>query len=243
MITAPEVFASEMLGTAVMVFLGVAVSIAGGLRGGERISGAAGWACAVFVGASLADASGAHLNPAITLAQAWSGRTDWSLVHVYVLGEFVGALLGATIVTIAFWSSLALRRDDHAVVGWFATSSRSPRPLAVLSECFATVVLVCWVLNPPQPSIGDGVFNFGNSGLGYAGIAIVVFVLSLGAGSGTGAALNPFRDLAPRIVYSLIFRSRGYGPAGWSYAIVPIVGPLLGAALAVPLSALLPLAR
>jgi len=236
----PMIFVSEITGTTVMIFLGLAVTIVGGARGMSPIAGAAGWAAAVFLGASLSDSSGAHMNPVITLAQVLSGRANWSLVPVYLSAQFAGAIVGALLAVVILWPTIRANADTTTTLGWFATASRNTKVWrSILTECLATAVLVLWVLNPPQPVVEDGVYNFGNSGLGYAGIAIVIFVLSLGAGSPTGAALNPVRDLGPRVVYTLLLRS--HGPANWSYAVVPIVGPVLGGLLAVAVSSALPI--
>lgn len=237
MLTPTAVLISEGIGTALMIFLGVAVSISASLRGSSSVVGAAGWACAVFAGASVADASGAHLNPVVTLSQALTARVEWGLVPAYLAGEVAGALIGALLATAAFWTALQRSRDRGDLVTWFATSAPdTPRIQAAVVECLATAALIMWILNPPTPTIEDGTFNFGNTALGYAGIAFVIFVLSLGAGSTTGAALNPVRDLGPRVVYAVLFRSRGFAPAQWGYALVPVIGPLAGGLLAVPIT-------
>ena len=236
----PMIFVSEITGTTVMIFLGLAVTIVTGARRLSPVAGAAGWAAAVFLGASLSDSSGAHMNPAITLAQVLSGRSDLALVPAYLGAQFAGAVLGALLASVVFWPTIRANEHKTTTLGWFATTSRDTAVWrSILTECLATTVLVMWVLNPPQPVVEDGVYNFGNSGLGYAGIAIVIFVLSLGAGSPTGAALNPVRDLGPRIVYTVLLRS--HGPANWSYAVVPVVGPTAGALLAVAVSSALPI--
>ncbi|MFT8705466.1 MIP/aquaporin family protein [Bifidobacterium aquikefiricola] len=220
---------SEFLGTMVMIFTGVMVSIAVALRKADQAVGALGWACAVFAGASIGDHSGAHLNPAITLAQVLTGGIVWKQVPFYLCGQFFGACAGAAFAAMVFWTELRERREQKDLVGWFATVSRVSYVQAVVIEALCTTVLVAWILDSPRSYVAGGVFNFGNSGLGYLGVALIVFMLCLAAGGQTGAALNPVRDLGPRIIYSLLFRTRGYPTAGWKYAWVPVVGPLIGA--------------
>src|SRR5699024_10233562 len=110
-----------------------------------------------------------------------------------------------------------------------------------VTEVIGTFVLMLWIIQSPQASVGDtpGIPDFGNAALGYAGVAFVVLTIGNSLGGPTGYAINPARDLGPRIAYAVL-PIRGKGPAEWSYSWVPIVGPLLGGALAGALSLVLP---
>lgn len=237
MITSGGIITSEAIGTAVMIFLGLATSLQGWSRGHGAGAGAAGWALAVFTGASIADSSGAHLNPAITVAQALASRVDWSAVPAYLIGEALGAMAGGLLAACVFRLQIEDGRGDSRLVGLFATLPERESPgRNVLTEALATSVLVTFVLTSPGSSVEDGVYHFGNEGLGYAAVALVIFVLTIGAGGPTSAAMNPFRDLGPRLVYTVLFRRPSWPSARWDYAWVPTVGPLLGSGVGAALS-------
>jgi glycerol uptake facilitator protein len=234
------IFLSETLGTGIMIFLGLSTSMQGWFRRQGAAAGAAGWALAVFTGASVADASGAHLNPAITLAQALAGRVDWVDVPAYLAGEGTGTLVGAVLAAFVFHHDVLGERNNDHLVGLFATLPLRPGHVRnVTTEALASGVLVAFVLCSPSASVHDGVYHFGNEGLGYAAVAMVIFVLTIGAGGPTSAAMNPFRDLGPRVVYTIIYRGSGMPSARWDYAWVPIAGPLIGSGLGVMASLLL----
>lgn len=239
MISNISILVSEFVGTTAMIFIGLMVTIVCALRGMNQMVSAAGWACAVFAGASLADHSGAHLNPAVTVAQVLTGKIMWEQVPFYLVGQLSGACFGSILAAVVFYVDLHANRELENLVSWFATSPRVTYLHALIIECLATSVLVSWILSSPRASETEGVFNFGNSGLGYLGVALIVFVLSLAVGEQTGAALNPARDLGPRIVYTLLCRTRGYPSANWRYAWVPVLGPFLGAGVGVLFSSLL----
>lgn len=231
------IFVSEAFGTGIMIFLGMSTSMQGWFRRQGPAAGAAGWALAVFTGASVADASGAHLNPVITLAQALTGRVDWGDVPAYLAGEGVGALVGTVLAAFVFHHDVLADRDNDRLVGLFATLPlRRGHVRNLTTEALATGVLVAFVLCSPSASVHDGVYHFGNEGLGYAAVAMVIFVLTIGAGGPTSAAMNPFRDLGPRLVYALVYRGDTMPSARWDYAWVPVAGPVVGSGLGVLVS-------
>jgi glycerol uptake facilitator protein len=243
-----EIFLWELLGTAGLILLGagvvanVTLKNALGNKGGWLLVNF-GWGFAVFVGASIANPSGAHLNPAVTFGLAVAEKTDWADVPAYLLGQMVGAMIGATLA----WAAYKLQFDTHDepanTRGIFCTG---PTVLNygwnVVTEVIGTFVLVFWILLSPGASAGaDGVPTFGNSALGYAAVAFVVISVGASLGGPTGYAINPARDLGPRIAYALL-PIRGKGSPEWNYSWVPVVGPLVGGVLAGLLFLILPTA-
>ncbi|EPD93192.1 MIP/aquaporin family protein [Streptomyces albus] len=229
----------ELLGTAVLVMLGTGVVANNVLRrtngkGGGVLFVNTGWGFAVFTGASLAAPSGAHLNPAITLAFAVADKTAWADVPVYVLAQMLGGILGAVLC----WATYKLQFDDHdepaGTLGIFSTAP-TIRNTAwnLVTEVLGTFVLVAFVLFSPTYKAGAGdVPTFGNPALGYAGVAFVVLVIGTSLGGPTGYAINPARDLGPRLAYAFVLPIKGKGAADWAYSWVPVAGPLVGAVLA-----------
>jgi glycerol uptake facilitator protein len=246
---AGQIFVWEMLGTAVLVLLGTAVVANNVLRstlgnGTGFLFVTFGWAFAVFAGASIANPTGAHINPAVTLGLAIAGPTAWADVPFYIAGQMVGAIIGAVLC----WATYKLQFDDHPepenTLGIFSTGPTIPNKLwNTVTEVIGTFVLVAWILLSPVVQPGDsGVPEFGNSALGYAGVSFVVLVIGTSLGGPTGYAINPARDLGPRLAYAFILPIRGKGNPQWSYSWVPVAGPLIGAALAGLLYLVLPTA-
>ncbi|WP_326686482.1 MULTISPECIES: MIP/aquaporin family protein [unclassified Streptomyces] len=236
--SAGSIFLWELLGTAVLIMLGTGVVANNVLRktnGNDTgtLFVNIGWGFAVFTGASLAAPSGAHLNPAITLALAVADKTDWADVPIYFLAQMLGGILGAVLC----WATYKLQFDDHddpgGTLGVFSTVPTIPNKLwNTVTETLGTFVLVAFVLFSPVYKQDGGVPNFGNSALGYAGVAFVVLVIGTSLGGPTGYAINPARDLGPRLAYAFILPIKGKGPAQWAYSWVPVVGPMLGGVLA-----------
>ena len=242
-----EIVLWEILGTAGLILLGAGVVANVVLKktlgtGGGWLLINIGWGFAVFVGASIANPSGAHLNPAVTFGLAVADKVSWSDVPAYLIGEFVGAFLGAVLA----WASYKLQFDTHDepenTRGIFCTG---PTVLNygwnLVTEIIGTFVLVIWILLSPgaQKAGPDGVPVFGNGALGYAGVAFVVLSIGASLGGPTGYAINPFRDLAPRIAYAIL-PIKGKGSPEWNYSWVPVVGPLIGGVLAGLLYLILP---
>ncbi|GAA2664633.1 MULTISPECIES: MIP/aquaporin family protein [Actinosynnema] len=244
--TAGSIFVWETLGTAVLILLGAGVVANVTLKdslgkGGGWLLVNFGWGLAVFVGASVSAPSGAHLNPAVTLGLAAAGKTEWTDVPVYFAGQMIGAMLGATLAWLAYKKQFDTHDDPAGTRGVFCTGPTvASAPWNVLTEVIGTFVLVIWILLSPGVEVAaDGTPNFGNSALGYAGVAFLVIGLGASLGGPTGYAINPARDLGPRIVYALL-PIKGKGSAEWGYSWVPVVGPLIGGALAALLYLALP---
>jgi glycerol uptake facilitator protein len=243
-----EIFLWELLGTAGLILLGAGVVANVVLKntlgtGGGWLLINFGWGFAVFVGASIANPSGAHLNPAVTLGLIATGQSNfgWAEVPAYLLGQFVGAFLGATLAWLAYKLQFDTHDEPANTRGIFCTG---PTVLNygwnLVTEIIGTFVLVFWILLSPGVEAGDdGVPVFGNGALGYAAVAFVVVSIGASLGGPTGYAINPARDLGPRIAYAVL-PIRGKGSPEWNYSWVPVAGPLVGGVLAGLLFQILP---
>ena len=250
-----EVFVSETLGTAILILLGAGVvanvllAKSKGKDGGFLLINF-GWGIAVMAGVYVAYKSGAHLNPAVTLGVLASGADTYApdvpitfgSTLVYFAGEFLGAFLGACAAFLAYRKQFEAEEDEGKKLAVFSTGPEVRSPLwNVVTEVIGTFVLVAWILLSPGAKVSvDGVPTFGNSALGYAGVAFVVLVIGTSLGGPTGYAINPARDLGPRIAYAFLMPIRNKGNANWGYSWVPVVGPMVGAALAALLFLVLP---
>jgi glycerol uptake facilitator protein len=237
---AGEIFLWEMLGTATLLLLGNGVVANHVLRknlghGGGWLLINVGWGFAVFAGASVAAPSKAHLNPAVTLGLAIAHKTPWNTVPIYILGQMVGAILGAVLC----WAAYKLQFDDHPnpeqTLGIFSTAPQIPHKVwNLVTEIIGTFVLVAWILFTPGAKVGGNntITTFGNDALGYAGVAFVVLVIGASLGGPTGYAINPARDLGPRLAYAFILPIKNKANPNWGYSWIPVLGPLIGGALA-----------
>ncbi|PPK69756.1 MIP/aquaporin family protein [Actinokineospora auranticolor] len=229
----------ELLGTGTLILLGAGVVANTTLRGtlGHGTNWlliTLAWGFAVFTGASVAAPSGAHLNPAVTAGLLCAGQLPWSAVPAYLLGQFTGAFLGAVLCWLAYKPHFDAHDEPRATLGIFATGPAiRALPWNLVTEVIGTFVLVFWVLTSPAAKAADssGVPQFGNSALGYAAVAFVVIAVGASLGGPTGYAINPARDLGPRLAYAVL-PIRGKGDPDWPYAWVPVLGPLLGATAA-----------
>lgn len=241
-----DIFTSEVLGTMVLVLLGGGVCAAVNLKRSKAyeagwVAVAFGWGFAVLTGAYIAQSSGAHLNPAVTLGLAIKGDTPWSDVPVYMGSELLGAMIGAVLVWLVYYSQFQVTlREPEAVEqknanpgpvhGVFFTSPEVRKPfLNFLTEVIATFVLILAILTQGLVKDADGTVGLGK--LGALITALVVVGIGLSLGGPTGYAINPVRDLGPRIVHALL-PLPNKGGSDWTYAWVPVVGPLVGAAAA-----------
>jgi len=229
-----SIFVSELIGTALLVLLGCGVVANVSLTGSKGHSGGwllvnFGWGLAVFAGVYTAARSGGHLNPAVTVG-LWLAGQDFApgvapgLGHaaVYAAGQLIGAMAGAVLVLLAYKKHVDAETDPEAVLGVFATGPaiRTPR-WNVLTETIATFVLVYVVL----------LLGGTPSGLGPLAVALLVVGIGASLGGPTGYALNPARDLGPRIVHAAL-RLGGKSGSDWGYAWIPVAGPLLGGVVA-----------
>ena len=236
MAKAAEIFLAEVLGTGILILLGDGV-VAGVLlaRSKAQNSGwiviTSAWAFAVFCGVVVAGpVSGAHLNPAVTLAVAMNGGIGWDLALVYWAGEFVGAFIGAVLVFLHYYPHWGVTEDADLKLAVFSTGPAiRSTTWNFVSEAIGTFVLVFVIFafaNNAGPASG------GLAALGALPVAFLVLVIGLALGGTTGYAINPARDLGPRIAHFLL-PIPGKRDSDWSYSWIPVVGPLVGAALAV----------
>jgi glycerol uptake facilitator protein len=233
-------FTAELVGTAVLMLTGTATNAnvvladTKGHNSGWLVI-ATGWALAVYVGVVVANpTSGAHLNPAVTLGLALAGKFAWAQVLPYMLAQLLGAALGSSVAWLLFKDHFDRTPEPLLKLAVFCTGPAiRHHKLNLLSEVVGTLVLVLVVLYNGQAS-AELTATHTAIGLGSVGalpVALLVWIIGLGLGGTTGYAINPARDLMPRLLHALL-PIKGKGGSEWSYAWVPIVGPLLGAALA-----------
>ncbi|MBI2283774.1 MAG: aquaporin family protein [Bacteroidetes bacterium] len=224
-------FVAELTGTALLIILGdgvVANVVLNKTKGnnGGLISITFGWAIAVFVAVyATAAVSGAHLNPAVTVALASIGKFDWALVPAYLLAQLLGAMLGAFLVWLVYRQHFNATEDADTKRAVFCTSPAIKKPLDnILSEFVGTFVFILAILfiTKSQSSLGA---------LDALPVALLVLGIGLSLGGTTGYAINPARDLGPRIMHTLL-PIRNKGGSDWWYAWIPVMGPLAGAVLA-----------
>ncbi|MFG2530755.1 MIP/aquaporin family protein [Streptomyces sp. NPDC048516] len=249
-----DIFISETIGTAVLILLGGGVCAAVTFKRSKAFNAgwvaiAFGWGFAVLTGAYIAAKSGAHLNPAVTIGIAIQGGIEWNQVPVYFGGEMLGAMIGAVLVWITYYGQFQAHLSDPEVLadhtgeeglvdqstapsagpvlGIFSTGPEIRNAVQNLAtEIIATTVLVLSILTLGLSDNGKGV-----GVIGTLLVALVVTGIGLSLGGPTGYAINPVRDLGPRIVHALL-PLRNKGGSDWGYAWVPVVGPLIGGALA-----------
>lgn len=241
-------YIAEGLGTALLVLLGngvVANVVLARTKGNNAgwIVITAGWALAVFVGAfCAAPFSGAHLNPAVTLAMTLAGKLPASLAPGYFAAQMIGAFLGGTLVFAFYREHFKASNNPDASLACFATAPNIRNaPQAFLCETIGTFVLILPIFliadpslhlpNPITPAAETLPATLGLGSLGLLPVALLVFAIGLSLGGTTGYAINPARDLGPRLVHSL-FPVPGKGGSDWAYAWIPVAGPLTGATLA-----------
>lgn len=234
-------FSAEVIGTMVMILLGngvVANVVLTGTKGnnGGWIVITTGWALAVFVAVIIAGPySGAHLNPAVSVALAIAGKLSWAKVPFYILAQLAGAALGAFLVWLFYKPHYAITDDQGAKRATFCTSPAIRNNSSnLISEITGTFVLIFTIFHFTDAAIGIERTPVGLGSLGALPVALLVWVIGLSLGGTTGYAINPARDLGPRIMHALLPVS-GKGDSGWSYAWIPITGPLIGTVIATAL--------
>lgn len=195
-----------------------------------------GWGLAVYVGVLVAGPySGAHLNPAVTVSLAIAGLFQWADVMPYILAQFIGAMVGSFTVWALYRDHYKITDDKEGIKASFCTAPAIRNiPRNFLSEVVGTFVLIFAVfyIAGPELTIGSNeAVNFGLGSIGAIPVAFVVWVIGLSLGGLTGYAINPARDLGPRIVYTML-PIKFKRDSDWSYAWIPVVGPLIGGGLA-----------
>ena len=226
-----EKFVGELMGTMILILLGDGVVAGVLLNKSKAFAGGwivitLAWGLAVFSGVVVAGpSSGAHLNPAVTLGLAIAGKTPWDQVPMYIIAQFLGAFIGATLVFLHYYPHWAETEDPGLKLAVFATGPAIRNPTwNLVSEIIGTFVLIF---------VGFSLANAGgvNSAIGGGlGWGLLVLVIGLGLGGTTGYAINPARDLGPRIMHAVL-PIAGKGGSDWEYSWIPVVGPLIGGAL------------
>jgi len=233
-------FLAELIGTGIMILLGggvVANVVLKGTKGNSSgwIVITTAWALAVFVAVTIAGPySGAHLNCAVTLANLALGKLDLTTSLSYMAAQFIGAMLGAFLVWLIYKDHFDQTEDAGAKQAVFCTAPAIKNlPLNLVSEIIGTFVLIFTILHFTDAKMGDSTV-IGLGSIGAVPVAFLVWVIGLSLGGTTGYAINPARDMGPRIIHALlpIKNKAGFNA---SYAWVPVIGPLVGALLAVGL--------
>ncbi|MDQ0639477.1 glycerol uptake facilitator protein [Pedobacter sp. W3I1] len=236
-----NVYLAEFIGTALMILLGngvVANVVLKGTKGNNSgwIVITTAWALAVFVGVVVAGPySGAHLNPIVTLGLAIGKGFSWALVPFYIIAQLAGAMTGSFLVWLIYKDHFDATDDQGLKAAPFATAPAIRNMSSnLVSEIIGTFVLIFVIFYFTDASMGTKETVTTPIGLGSMGaipVAFLVWVIGLALGGTTGYAINPARDLGPRIIHFLI-PMKGKGSSDWGYAWVPIVGPIIGSVLA-----------
>lgn len=232
-------FIAELIGTMLMILLGngvVANVVLKGTKGNNSgwIVITTAWALAVFVGVTIAGpVSGAHLNPAVTIGLALAGKFSWDLVPSYIAAQMVGGMLGAFLVWLFNKDHFAITEDEGAKLACFSTAPAIRKTSSnLISEIIGTFVLIFVIFHFSDPSISlhaDPTAKVGLGSVGALPVTLLVWAIGLSLGGTTGYAINPARDLAPRIMHAILPVK---GSSDWGYAWIPVAGPIVGAALA-----------
>ncbi|WP_293933331.1 MIP/aquaporin family protein [Iodobacter sp.] len=222
---------AEFIGTALLVLLGngvvanVLLNKTKGQNSGLIVI-AFGWAMAVFVGVfSVAAISGAHLNPAVTIALAVAGKFAWGNVAGYIVAQMLGGMAGALVMWLMYRKHFESTEDSDLKLAVFCTGPAiRSLPGNLVSEIVATFVLVFAILSMVSPKMSLGAMD-------ALPVALLVLGIGVSLGGTTGYAMSPARDLGPRIMHALLPIS-GKRNSDWGYAWVPVVGSIIGAVLA-----------
>lgn len=223
-----SIFGAEVIGTAILILLGNGV-VAGVLLNHSKAQNAGwivitfGWGLAVAMAVfAVGQFSGAHINPAVTLGLAAIGAAEWGDVPAYLAGQFVGAFIGATLVYLAYLPHWSATEDPGLKLASFSTAPaiRNP-PSNLVTEFIGTFLLVFTIL-----AIGATQVTM-ETGLVPLLVGLLVVGIGMSLGGPTGYAINPARDLGPRIMHAIL-PIAGKGGSDWSYAWIPVLGPIAG---------------
>lgn len=238
-LTLGNIFLLETLGTMVLIILGggvVANQVLRKTKGNSTgwVLITFGWGLGVFAGVYVAFASGGHLNPAVTLGLWASGAESFAAgvpvnaasITVYIAAQMLGAFIGAVIVFLSYKQHFDATEDQGLKLAVFSTGAEIRHPLwNTVTEVVGTFVLVFWVL----------LSGYTQTEIGPLGVALIVVAIGMSLGGPTGYAINPARDLGPRIAHALL-PIKGKGPSDWGYSWIPVVGPIIGGVLAAVLA-------
>ncbi|WP_339041310.1 MIP/aquaporin family protein [Spiroplasma endosymbiont of Apeira syringaria] len=242
-----QVIIGELFGTFILILLGncVVANVLLKKTKGEN-SGwlviCTGWGFAVAIAAMLSGISGAHLNPAVTIGlwvankkTAFIGE-NFLYIPFYILFQFLGAMLGQLVVYLAYFKQYNITEDNNKILATFATAPAERNyiwnTITEIIGTFMLVMIVCATIGIKNLVINYKIFNSGSAFItGPATVGIGVMVIGLAIGGPTGFAINPARDLGPRIIHAIL-PIANKGSSDWKYAPVPVIGPILGAIIA-----------
>lgn len=231
-------FIAEIIGTAILMLLGNGVvanvnlkNTTGNNSGWIVIT--TGWALAVYVAVVIASPySGAHINPAVSIGLAAAGKFSWDLVPTYVLGQMLGAMLGAFIVWLMYRDQYRTTEDPGAKKSTFCTAPMIRNfPTNFFAEMVGTFVLIFTILYFTDATLTEPETVIGLGSLGALPVAFLVWAIGLSLGGPTGYAINPARDLGPRIMHAIL-PIKNKLSSDWSYSWIPVLGPITGGILA-----------
>lgn len=232
-------FVAEFVGTSLLIAMGsgvvanVVLNKTKGQNSGWMVITTA-WALGVFIGVVVAGPySGAHLNPAVSIGLAIAGDFAWAMVPKYILAQILGAMFGSTIAWLVYKDHFNATEDPGLKFAPFGTAPAIRNYSSnLISEIVGTSVLIIVILYSTEPMLNDtNGTPIGLGSLGALPVAFLVWVIGLSLGGTTGYAINPARDFGPRLMHQLL-PIKGKGGSDWQYSWVPIVGPIIGAALA-----------
>ncbi|NCO64416.1 MAG: aquaporin family protein [Flavobacteriales bacterium] len=231
-------FISEIIGTAILILLGggvvanVVLNKTNGFSSGWMVI-TTGWALAVYVAVVISGPySGAHINPAVSIGLAMAGKFAWKDVPSYILAQIIGAMIGAILVWMFYKNHFEATEDADSKKAVFCTAPAIRHTFTNLfSEVTGTFVLIFTILYFSNASINDTNTIIGLGSLGALPVAFLVWSIGLSLGGTTGYAINPARDLGPRIVHAFL-PIKNKASSNWGYAWIPVLGPIVGACLA-----------
>ncbi|MHB1920927.1 MAG: MIP/aquaporin family protein [Chitinophagaceae bacterium] len=238
-------FIAELIGTMILVLLGngavanVVLHETKGHNSGWMVI-TTGWALGVFAGVVIAAPySGAHLNPAVTIGLAIAGKFSWAKVPMFIMAQIMGAMLGSLMIWFMYRDHFNKTQDPELKAAvFFTTPAIRNAGSNILSEAIGTFVLVFVIFYFTSGEAGPAKTPIGLGSIGAIPVTFLVWAIGLSLGGTTGYAINPARDLGPRIIHALL-PIPGKGSANWEYAWVPVLGPLIGASVAAGLYLLL----
>lgn len=233
-------FIAEIVGTFILMVLGNGVVcnvVLKGTKGNNSgwIVITTGWAMAVYVAVLIAGPySGAHINPAVTVALAIAGLFEWSQVPIYIAGQFIGAMAAMVALWITHKDHYDATEDSASIHATFCNTPAIANNFRnLMTEILGTFILVFAVfyIVGPELSVGEQEGIIGLGSLGAIPVAFIVWSVGISLGGPTGYAINPARDLGPRIMHAIL-PLKNKGDSGWGYSWIPVVGPLIGGAIA-----------
>jgi len=233
-------FTAEFIGTMILVLLGDGVVANVCLKGTKGHDGGwivitMGWGLAVFTAVVVSGQfSGAHINPAVTVGLAAVKLFPLAKVPLFITAQLLGGAAGAFLVWLFYRDHYDISTDQGVILATFATGPEIRKPVSnIISEIIGTFVLIMAVLyaSAPKVTVGTEEIKVGMGALGAIPVAFVVMAIGLSLGGTTGYAINPARDLGPRLIHQLV-PIKHKGASDWGYSWIPVVGPIFGALLA-----------